>query len=447
MYEIFGVDVETYRPTLKGVYAAMDPDSVERMQRLAEGLRSSPRSFADTFQISRPSGEKRLIDVSGWAEVDSQSGPALLGTCRDVTIPATISRERARLGNLQAMILSAAGDGICGLDIHGRVTFSNPALGRLMLREGEALEGRSLHDLVHRDSDGYETHRGCDCPFANVAEGSASATDIDFHRGDGAPIEVAYVLVAIDDHDLPGAVVSFRDITAWRATVRLLQTSLTQVQTLSAQRGALLEHLAEAEERERLRIAAEIHDDTVQSLGAVALRLSRAGERASNDADRDLLADSEIEVRQVAEQLRRLMFELMPPIAGDDLRSAVETYCLTLLSGSSIRHEIIGDVGALGSDRYLVAYRLIQEALRNALAHSRGTRVCVEFQPGPTELVVRVSDDGIGMGDGEAPPTHAGLRIVRRRAEAAGGSATFGIGLDGRGSSIELRLPLSWDGT
>jgi two-component system sensor histidine kinase UhpB len=112
-----------------------------------------------------------------------------------------------------------------------------------------------------------------------------------------------------------------------------------------------------------------------------------------------------------------------------------------------MRYEIVGDIGGLGSDRYLLAYRLIQEALRNALTHSEAARVRVEFDRNPTELVFRVSDDGIGMGDGETPPTHAGLRIVRRRAEAASGSAQFGIGLDGRGSSIELRLPLVWSDT
>jgi PAS domain S-box-containing protein len=448
MYEIFGVQPTGYSPSFEGVFDAMEPGSLELIKSLVDSWRATPEPFAETFRIQRPGGEKRLIEVSGWTDLDQERRPrGLMGTCRDVTLPVVIARDRSRLSRQRAMILRAAGDGICGLDPHGLMTFSNPALNRLLHREGESLEGRRLHDLVHRDRGGRELHNGADCPFENLDARPASATDADFHRADGARIEVAYVLVAIDDDDFPGAVVSFRDITARRAAARLLQTSLQQVQTLSAQRGALLKHLAEAEERERLRIAADIHDDTIQALGAVALRLSRAGEHAANDPDRDLLADAEIEVRGVADRLRRLMFELMPPVAGNDLRSAVETYCSVLFAGSEMRYEIVGDIGGLGSDRYLLAYRLIQEALRNALTHSEAARVRVEFDRTPTELVFRVSDDGVGMGDGETPPTHAGLRIVRRRAEAASGSAQFGIGLDGRGSSIELRLPLVWSDT
>lgn len=214
------------------------------------------------------------------------------------------------------------------------------------------------------------------------------------------------------------------------------------MQLLSAPRGEMLSHLAEAEERERLRLAADIHDDTIHSLGAVALRLAHAGEQASSDGARDVLVEAELEVRDVAEQLRRLMFELLPPVGRSDLRASVETYCGVLFACTAITYEIDGDTEGLGPDRYLVAYRLIQEVLRNALTHSCGTRVRVSFETVQHELVARVADDGVGMGRSELAPTHAGLRIVRQRAEAAGCSASFGVGLDGRGSSIELRIPL-----
>ena len=392
----------------------------------------------------RPDGEPRLVDVSGWTDLDGELRPReLLGICRDVTEQVATARDRARLSRQQAMILRAAGDGICGLDPDGRISFSNPALNRLIQRESESLEGMRLHDLVHRDADGRELHRAAECPFQHAPAGPASATDADFHRADGSRIEVGYVLVAIEEDDFPGAVVSFRDNTARRAAARLLQTSLQRVRSLSAQRGTLLTQLAEAEERERLRIAADIHDDTIQALGAVALRLSHAGERADGAVERELLADSEIEVRGVAERLRKLMFGLMAPDDGGDLRAAVETYGMTLFAGSQIRYEIVGTVAGLTSDRHRLAYRLIQEALRNALTHSQATRVQVALETTPTELVVRVSDDGIGMGGRQRSPTHAGLRIVRQRAEAAGGTASFGDGLEARGSSIELRLPLA----
>jgi signal transduction histidine kinase len=445
MYEIFGVEPTTFSPSLESVYELMEPDSTARLMEQVERWREQPLPFAEAYRILRPDGDLQLVEVRGWTDVDDELRPrGILGTCRDVTGDEMSRRERLRLAQQQALILRAAGDGICGLDDDGRVSFCNPALGTLMRREGQPLTGQRLHDLVHHDIGGRPVHPLAECPFRSPDAARMSATDTQFHRGDGSRIEVGFVLTAVEEEIWRGAVISFRDITAARAASRLLHTSLQQVHSLSAQRAALLKALTDAEERERLRIAADIHDDTIQALGAVALRLSRAGEGADNDHDRDLLADGEIEVRGVADRLRKLMFELMPPLAGRDLRSSVETYCAVAFAETLIEYEIVGELDGLSSDRSLVAYRLIQEALRNALKHSHATRVQVSLEQTASELRFRVSDDGVGMGAGETPPTHAGLRIVRQRVEADGGSAHFGRGLDDRGSSIELRLPLSW---
>ena len=448
MYEIFGVDPTTFTPTLRNLRDLVEPDSFAKFSEQVAAWRERPQPFAATYQIVRPGGERRLIEVRGWTDLDPEDHPRqILGTARDITVPAAVAHDRERLSRQRAMILEAAGDGICGLDVDGRVTFCNPALKALMRRDDECLEELRLHDLVHRDNAGIETHPASECPFHRYGAEPSSATDAEFHRADGVRLEVSYMLVSIDDDEVRGGVVSFRDITASRSGARLLQTSLQQVRTLAAQRGALLEHLAEAEERERLRIAADIHDDTIQALGAVGLRLSHA-RRGSDGPALAVLTEAETEVKAATERLRKLMFELMPPIAGDDLRAAVEGYCSVLFVGSAIDYEVTGEIRGLVSDRYLLAYRLVQEALRNVLKHSRGTRVLVEFEATATDLVSRISDDGVGMdeagGAETAAPTHAGLRIVRRRAEASGGTATVAAGLDGRGSSIELRLPLTW---
>jgi two-component system sensor histidine kinase UhpB len=102
-----------------------------------------------------------------------------------------------------------------------------------------------------------------------------------------------------------------------------------------------------------------------------------------------------------------------------------------------------GDVGELDEGTHLLAYRLVQEAVRNALTHSCGTRVLVSVTRTPSELVLSVDDDGIGMGQPRSEPTRAGLRILRGRAEMAGGSAVIGTGIDGRGTGVELRLPMT----
>jgi signal transduction histidine kinase len=91
-----------------------------------------------------------------------------------------------------------------------------------------------------------------------------------------------------------------------------------------------------------------------------------------------------------------------------------------------------------------VVHRVIQEAARNALRHSGGTRMHLRLQHGAGELVVSVSDDGVGLGDfGPSFPAHAGLRIIDQRAGAVGGSVAYEPGVHGRGTAVVVSLPLA----
>jgi PAS domain S-box-containing protein len=449
MFEIFGLDPEMLTPSLDELLERAPPEDAALGFELTRELRDGERSFVEfRFRFRRPGGELRLIEARGWSIPDETGRPVrAVGTARDVTEPARDAIERQRLGRRQAMILHAAGDGIVGLDTGGRVVFCNPALKALMRREGEPLAGRVLHDVVHRNGAGEQPHAIADCPFHHPGAPEVRSVDLAFRRGDGSIIEVAYSLVTVDEPELAGTVISFRDVTARRAASRLLRASLQEVQALSLQRGELLSALAEAEERERLRLAAGLHDHTVQELDALRLRLELAASRAHEDELGAIVADLATQTGAIAEHLRQLMFELMPPEGERDLKAAVESYCKIMLADSPLDYEVYGAARPLSSEKYLLAYRLIQEAIRNAVKHSQAGRLRVDLELGRREMVARVSDDGVGMPDGAQPaPTHAGLRIVCQRAEAAGGSVTFGPGLAGRGFSVEIHLPLEPDG-
>lgn len=203
-----------------------------------------------------------------------------------------------------------------------------------------------------------------------------------------------------------------------------------------------------AEEGARARIAADIHDDTIQTLAAVALSLQNARDDAADAGARAALDAASWHVRDAADRLRRVMFELIPPESSSDLRAALEAYCSVLFAGSGMACEVAGEApGALDSDVGAVAYRVTQEAARNALRHSGGNHVLVALERVGDDLVVSIADDGVGLGDyGPDFPGHAGLRIIDQRAGAIGGSVAFDTGLGGRGTSVVVSIPLGGDG-
>jgi signal transduction histidine kinase len=210
--------------------------------------------------------------------------------------------------------------------------------------------------------------------------------------------------------------------------------------------GRLADVIA-VEEAARARIVADIHDDTIQTLGAVALSLQNTCDDVTDPAARAALEDSVQYVRDAAERLRRSMFELMPPLPSADLCEAVEIYASVLFADSGLVHELVGGAPELPAVTRVTAYRLIQEALRNARRHSNARRIQTELTRAGGDLRITVSDDGVGLRRQDAqPPTHAGLRIIRQRVESLGGTVSFDVGLNGRGTAVRLRLPVGGAG-
>ena len=138
------------------------------------------------------------------------------------------------------LILAATGDGIYGLDAHGKTTFVNPAAARACGYTNEEMLGGNLHDMIHHtrpDGRYYHVH---DCPiYAATNDGRIHRiSDEVFWRKDGSSFPVEYVSTPIwDNGHLAGAVVSFRDITERKLAeenMRELQAELHHISRLGA---------------------------------------------------------------------------------------------------------------------------------------------------------------------------------------------------------------------
>jgi signal transduction histidine kinase len=262
-------------------------------------------------------------------------------------------------------------------------------------------------------------------------------------RGQTRPIEVRG-RVELDEYQRPVRVLgTAADISERVARDRALRSSIDEVQTLTLRHEQLLEDLVRAEQGERTRIGGEIHDDTARILDAVSLQLERGEREAVDSATKETLRATREALRAAGGRLRLLIFELMPPRADGDLRASVASYCTQLFAGTEVSCELDGEPGAIAPRRLWLVYRLAQEVLRNAAKHSRARRVRVSFVPYEDAIVMRIGDDGVGLGSHaeHGSPLQAGLRILRERVESTGGSVTTGPGLDGRGLSVQVELP------
>ena len=138
--------------------------------------------------------------------------------------------DRQRLETLSRqheLLLSSAGDGICGLDAAGQTTFVNPAAAEMLGGEANSMIGLPLHDLVHAttaDRDPGHNHSECSLHSALRDGITSSGEEEMFVRRDGALFPVAYTLTPMRERGaLAGAVLTFRDVSERRRFERQLR--------------------------------------------------------------------------------------------------------------------------------------------------------------------------------------------------------------------------------
>ncbi|MFJ8040860.1 sensor histidine kinase [Kitasatospora sp. NPDC096147] len=214
---------------------------------------------------------------------------------------------------------------------------------------------------------------------------------------------------------------------------------------------------ARAVAEERARIAREMHDILAHAVSLMVIQAEAGPLVVHKDPDRaartfDTIADSG---RDAMVQLRRVLGvlkeqgvgpELAPQPTLAELPAVVER-----VRESGLRVEL--DCAEAGPPEVqAAAYRIVQEALTNTVKHAGATRAEVSVAPAGRELLVRVADDGRGLGAVRARERAGdwsgewsggrGLVGIRERAAAVGGRAEAGPGPEGVGFVVSARLPL-----
>lgn len=327
-------------------------------------------------------------------------------------------------------------------------------------------------------------------PHVEMWVGAASAAvlllTVPLHRGDSPEALVRRARLLLGG----GVAAVFSVVGLWQVTEKseprvllllapaglLLVTAALAVReagrSADALRAARLRARIEGEEAERRRWARELHDETLQDLAAVEVTLgrlerrysagggagaaparpaARPGDIADDIAEvRDAVRDRIGALRHLITQMRPIALDLLGlgPALEDLVRRAGEVGDLTGTCD-------VDDLPELRPEAALAVYRVVQEAVSNAVRHSGGTTVAVTARVAGDRLRVRVADDGAGIlgpvpWDATAPAPDGvpsggrglGVPGMAERAVALGGRVTWSAAAGG-GTVVDLDLPLS----
>jgi len=208
---------------------------------------------------------------------------------------------------------------------------------------------------------------------------------------------------------------------------------------------ALAHRLERLREDERTELARRLHGTLRQEITTLKAEIEALRARGPEAALGAEVLDRASELaEQCLQQLRHITFELQPPGVEDlGLAAAMKRFAEECAAQSGLKIELknVGVPVDLGRRRSLVLYRTFQEALTNVIRHARARRLEVQLWVQDGAVRLRVTDDGIGMGDGDRSKAGCfGLLATSERLAELGGTLRV-LGVAGQGTTLDASLP------
>lgn len=431
--------------------------------------------FDAVYRIVRPDGTVRWLMDKGKLVRDEQGRPLYMaGACVDVTDRQQAQEElrRAReesqrnLAQLQAVIAHMDQGLIIG-DAQGNIVHANPAAlkchGFASIEELQRSTPRLRQLFEVRDLQGrllpYEQW-----PSTRALRGQEfSDMEVEVRRRDtGRAFFASYGGAPIFEPDGRHilSVLTVRDITARKQSERRLRELNETLEQHVAQRTALAQQradqihqlameLIQAEQRERRRIAAVLHDHLQQLLVAAKLGVESLKPQAAGQAHSKLEEVAEL-LMQSIEASRTLSVELSPPVLFDHGLVAALRW---LAQQFDVRHGLHVEVRAQGqcepraSEVKAMLFQAVRELLLNVVKHAHTDRAWIDVQRTDDLIQIVVEDHGRGCEEHllmqiERPQGGFGLFHIQQRLRLLGGSFEAWAS-PGAGCRITLRAPLS----
>jgi PAS domain S-box-containing protein len=383
------------------------------------GLRRSGREFPAEISLSG-------LELGG--------RPVAIAAIRDISDRMAAERRFQQL-------LELSPDGVLAVDRDGRIQIVNGQVEAIFGYRREELVGQQVEMLLPPAQ--RATHVGHRTGFAAEPRTRPMGLGQTLFglRRDGTQFPCEIALSSIETGEGTLFVAAVRDTTE-----RLLAEATASEES---HRRVILGAMLQAEERERSRIANELHDDAIQVMVASCLTLDRIAARlpGGNDEVAALLAKARETLETATERCRRLTFDLRPVLLHEQgLHGAV----------AAMADHLISDTGAevyvrVARERYEasveeVVYRTLVEVLTNVRKHAKARHVAVSIDRIGDWLTSMVADDGVGFDTAAVSKRddallHMGIGSITERVRMSGGHLSISSG-PGLGTSVTFRLPV-----
>lgn len=359
-------------------------------------------------------GEIRHALVSKFPIVDHQGEPTLFG---GVAVDITERQHTEELLKQQADMLNHSSDAILAWKIGGGIVYWNRGAEELYGWRSQEVIGRGSHELLNTNSLPTVT----DMEACLIREGRWSG-ELSHVTKDGRQVIVESRLVQVTYGGTDYALESNRDITERKSADETLHRNQLDLHQQQVQLEELTSKLLNAQERERQRIARDLHDDVSQRLAALVLEVASLEQHPASLLGECVpaLAPIREQLEQLSDDVHTLAYRLHPSLlehAG--LCPAVEDHIqqVSRRAGVPISLKIAGVPTAISLDHATCLFRVMQESVQNVVKHAQAAVVTVQLRGSSKGVGLSVTDNGKGfdLHDHQALRRGLGLSSMEER--------------------------------
>ena len=377
--------------------------------------------------------------------------------------------ERGRLAREVHLLLESTSEGVCGIDLEGRLAFINRCGAQMLGYSAEELVGRGMHPLVHHHHADGSFYASADCPIHGAVHRGQEvrADDEVFWRSDGTTIPVEYSCSPInEDGQVRGSVVTFSDITARKQA----EVALREAKHKAEEAQAEAERANAAKSEFLSRMSHELRTPLNAILGfGQLLEMQPQTPRQRENVSHILKGGKHLLdlINEVLDIARIESGKLELTLAAINVAEVFAEAAALIQPLAAKRNVHVGQcvgracAGAVQADRQRLN-QVVLNLLSNAVKYNRpGGTVSISCEPATPAGFLRlaVSDTGpgiapadlgklfvpferLGAGGSGVEGTGIGLALSKRLVEAMGGTIDV-ESVPGRGSTFYMELPAS----
>jgi PAS domain S-box-containing protein len=432
--------------------------------RILSELRRGDR--IDHYETVRQKKDGRLFDVSITVSPLTDQDGNVIGAskiARDISEQKRAQRALHESEQRWRVTLESIGDAVVATDAASVVTFVNAVAMRIMGRPASEIVGRPLGETFKIVNE--ETGNAADSPVERVLrEGNVvgMANHTVLVRPDGVEVPIDDSAAPIRDHDdrLIGVVLVFRDVSErklsqirlqrWNAELEArVRERTTELVNSQERLRALASQLNLTEQRERRRLAADLHDYLAQLLALIRIKLGQTMQRLPDPLREGRSSLTEIDdlLLQCLQYARTLMAQLSPSVL-QDLGLIPALHWLTeqmAQQGLQVDVKVLTeDVPSFDEHQSDLLFQAVRELLANVAKHAGVSAALVTIQKQDRDtwlLTVQDRGRGFNIDDVHYQPSgeHFGLFSIQERMEAMSGWCRIDS-MPGRGTTVELGL-------